>query len=243
MSVDWSAAPVGSSSPTLTIEGPGGSRVVVDVPVENPATPRPESLEGFVETAGYVSLEAEHFTRAVAPPGRSWQVIPGHGRTLSGVMTLPVTAPPSTPGTDGMRLEYAVHLFSRGTVTVHTYLAPTQKVQPGAGLRYAVSFDDEPPQVVNVHADASLPAWEKTVADGVTVQASRHVLAEPGRHTLKLWSIDPQLVLQKIVVDTGGLRPSYLGPPESPRGRPMASPEHRASATKATRPAVGVSRR
>ena len=71
-------------------------------------------------------------------------------------------------------------------------------------------------QIVDIHADTSLPAWEKTVADGVTVQVTKHAIAEAGRHTLKLWSIDPELVLQKIVVDTGGLRPSYLGPPESP---------------------------
>jgi len=66
-----------------------------------------------------------------------------------------------------------------------------------------------------VHADGSLAAWEKSVADGVTVLHSRHVIAEPGFHVLKLWTLDPALVLQKLVVDTGGLRPSYLGPPES----------------------------
>jgi hypothetical protein len=129
--------------------------------------------------------------------------------------TLPVTAPSAPPGPAGQWLEYGIHFLSTGTFSVDAYLAPTQKIQPGPGLRYAVSFDDETPQVVNVHADGSLGAWEKTVADGVTVLRSKHVIAAPGPHVLKFWALDPALVLQKLVVDTGGLRPSYLGPPES----------------------------
>ena len=104
-----------------------------------------------------------------------------------------------------MRLEYArAPLQRRRRSACDAYLAPTQKLQPGPGLRYAVSFDDEAPQVVNVHADGSLAAWEKTVADGVTVLRSKHVIAAPGPHVLKFWAIDPALVLQKLVVDTGG---------------------------------------
>jgi hypothetical protein len=34
---------------------------------------------------------------------------------------------------------------------------------------------------------------------------------------LKLWMIDPGVVVQKIVLETGEQRPSYLGPPASPR--------------------------
>jgi hypothetical protein len=215
----WRDVPVGTERGTLTVAGPDGVTIRVAVPVLNPPAPRPETLDGFVEANGYVSMEAEHFTRAVAPPGRQWTLIPNHGRTRSGVSAWPVTAPPAGFGAaDGMRLEYQMHLFSQGTASVEAHLAPTQKFQPGAGLRYAVSFDDEAPQVVNVHADDSLGAWERSVADGARLLTTQHAVERPGAHVLKFWAIDPGLVLQKIVVYTGRPRPSYLGPPESARG-------------------------
>lgn len=37
----------------------------------------------------------------------------------------------------------------------------------------------------------------------------------PGKHTLRIWMMDPGAVLDGIVVDLGGLWPSYLGPPET----------------------------
>ena len=60
--------------------------------------------------------------------------------------------------------------------------------------------------------------WETSVKDGVRKSGSRHTLAGPGYHTLKFWMVDPAMVLQKLVVNLGGVKPSYLGPPESYRG-------------------------
>ncbi len=219
VSARWDDVPVGTERGSLTIVGPGGTRVMVTVPVLNPAAPRPGDLDGFVEANGYVSIEAEHWTRAVAPAGREWKVIPNHGRTLSGVTAWPVTPDVALTANDGMRLEYRMYLFSAGRATVSLQLAPTQKLQPGSGFRVGVSFDDEAPQVVNLHADESLAAWERSVGDGVTVVTSQHAIAAPGYHTLKIWALDPAVVVQKIVVGTGRLRPSYLGPPESARGK------------------------
>jgi hypothetical protein len=55
------------------------------------------------------------------------------------------------------------------------------------------------------------------VSDGVTRLVSEHRISKAGRHTLKFWALDSGLVLERIVIDNGGLKPSYLGPPESPR--------------------------
>ncbi|MFL6208559.1 MAG: glycosyl hydrolase 115 family protein [Pyrinomonadaceae bacterium] len=215
VSAEWSAAPAGTSRGTITITGPHGRKLVLTVPVVNPASPRPEQVEGFVETDGYVAMEAEHFTRAVAPARMQWQLIPDFGRTLAGITPFPVTAQSRSPSADGMRLEYQMYLFRAGPVSVETYFAPTQKFLPGEGFRYAISFDDETPQVVNVHAGYSQAEWERSVKDGVRIMTSKHVLAQPGAHVLKFWVIDPALVVEKLLVHAGGVRPSYLGPPES----------------------------
>jgi hypothetical protein len=208
----WAEVPDGVQSATLAITGAGG-KTTVKVPLRKPAGAA--ALKGFIETGGVVSMEAEHYTRAVAADQRTWLKIPDHGRTLSGMTVLPVDAPADE--TPRMRLEYEMQLFSAGKVEVQATLAPTQKFQPGAGLRYAISIDDEAPQIINIHADASEKAWERTVSDGATVLTSRHQIDQPGKHTLKFWVVDAGLVLQKLVVNPGGLRPSYLGPPESPR--------------------------
>lgn len=106
-------------------------------------------------------------------------------------------------------------LNSSGDVNVRVYLSPTLNFQNTAGLRYAVSFDDQPPQIVNIHAGENLQLWEKWVGNNINETVTSHTLTKPGQHVLKFWMVDPGIVLQKPVVDTGGVKPSYLGPPES----------------------------
>jgi hypothetical protein len=130
----------------------------------------------------------------------------------------PVDAKSQTPGGSAPHLEYRMFLFDSGTVRVRAYLSPSLNFSGSPlGLRYATSFDDEAPQIVNMTADSSLKAWEQSVGDNVALLISTHQLARPGEHVLKFWMVDPGVVLQKLVVDAGGVRPSYLGPPESYR--------------------------
>jgi hypothetical protein len=215
VSVDWRWAPTGREPRRvgITITG-AGRRVVVWASVLNPAQPRPAAVHGFVEGDGYVSIEAAHFTRAVDAPPVHWVRIPGLGRTLSGVTAFPVTAPRQTPGGTSPHLDYRMYLFGGGDVTVRATFSPTLDFH-ATGLRYAVSFDGEPPQVVNIAADTTLKAWEQWVSDNAITTATRHHLAGPGAHVLRYWLVDPGVVLQKLVVERGEVRPSYLGPPES----------------------------
>ncbi|MER6104949.1 hypothetical protein ABT115_22160 [Streptomyces sp. NPDC001832] len=46
-----------------------------------------------------------------------------------------------------------------------------------------------------------------------------HRIGRSGVHVLKFWMVDPTVVPQNLVVDTGGLEPRCLGPPGSLRLR------------------------
>ena len=215
VSVDWNAIPANAKSGSITVTGPKNRKITLTVSIANVVGPNRSEIEGFIETDGYVSMEAEHFSRAVDSETAHWMRIPDFGRTLSAMTTYPVMTHSQSLSPTSAHLEYQMYLFKEGTVSVDVYLAPTQKFQPGSGFRFGISFDDETPQIINVHAVDTQAEWERSVKDSIRILTSKHVIARSGYHTLKYWIVDPGLVLEKLVVDTGGVKPSYLGPPES----------------------------
>jgi len=219
---DWSAVPVGATTAKVTLATSTGETFAITVPIVNPAELRPGSFAGFVEIDHHVAMEAPHFSRALGDRQTEWRTLADFGRTLGGVTTSPVLAADRTPGGDSPRLEYDLHLFTAGEVQVEFHLAPSLNFQPGEGLRFAVSFDDAVPQIVQVGTWETLATWEKAVGDGVRRVVTPQTISAPGRHTLKVWAVTPGVVFERIVLDTGsakvpGVRPSYLGPKESPR--------------------------
>ena len=117
-------------------------------------------------------------------------------------------------------LEYSVLINTPGELTVTVYTAPTNNIDRRRGLCYGISFDDQPVQIVDTFpkendAFYTSPLWSIGVMDNVRKTITKHQILEPGVHKLRFWMVDPAVVLQKIVIDTGGLKPSYLGPPES----------------------------
>jgi hypothetical protein len=220
--VDWSRAPKGRTEVPITVSGPNGARVTVKAVVDNPSMPG-KQIRGFVEAGGYVSIEADHYTKAVTSSGAGWKLIPDIGRTGNGMTPSPVTASSRTPGVDSPRLEYTMTTFTTGPVKVSAFLSPRNNVLPTDGLKYAVSIDDQAPQIVNITTatganDTTMNRqWERNTSDNTNVTTTTHTIGTPGVHVLKIWMVDPTVVVQRLVVDTGGVLPSYLGPPESTR--------------------------
>jgi hypothetical protein len=220
VAIDWTKAPKGVHEGKIRIRQTNGEEEEVEVEIKNPAGITRETLKGFIEGNGYVSMEAEHFAQNIPSKHARWEKIDGYGRTLSAMTIMPMKAESVLPPEDSPCLEYKMYLFKPGKLQVQTIFAPTLNYVQGRGVRYAISFDDEAPQILDIvpkdfDARNGNREWEESVRNASRTISSSHQVSGAGYHTLKIRMVDPGVVLQKIIVDLGGLKPSYLGPPES----------------------------
>ena len=213
VAIDWNRAPEGRVDATVWITS-GDVRIPVTVPTHKFTVPSGSNV--FVETDGIVSFAASAAQTVQDGGAMRWKVIPNLGRTDDSISVFPVTADSQVPGMSGSpSLSYDIHVTEPGDYTVYTTLAPSLDFRGKGGLTYAVSVNDEAPQMVNINADTSQAAWERTVADYANVQETKHRIETAGLQRVTLWAVDPGVVFQHVTVARRPLPASYLGPPPS----------------------------
>ena len=185
----------------------------VNIDLFNPALPALEEVKGFVESDGYISIEAESFTGKTDRGNSGWHIIEGLGRSGNSVTVLPA----KTASVEKVKkilnnspsLEYDIYTFTEGEASLELRCSPSYPINNEYGLRIALAIDDETPRIVEAEKKGDVMYNLKKIITELNP-------GKPGRHTLKLWMVDPGLVIDKIIIDLGGVRESYLGPPESP---------------------------
>jgi Gylcosyl hydrolase family 115 C-terminal domain len=214
LQVDWSKVPAGSDSVEATVTVSSGEQLPMSYHLNALRLPITRAnAQGFVESDGYVAIEAADTWQRMADDQTHWEELPDYGETRSAMTLFPVTA--ESNANSRAALEYRMYLYDAGEFQMQFVLAPTLNFVPGRGLRFAVSVDDGPRTVVDGLEHNSQRDWEQAVSDGVRRTTLSQTIANPGYHTLKIWAVDPGVVLERIVVNHGLLPPSYLGPPES----------------------------
>ena len=219
ITVDWASAPSGSSTATLTITNTDSPTAIatVTIPLENESIP--PDFKGHVEYAGAVTIEAEHFS---PPPASSAEyiIVPDYGRTLSGVKLPPKTPSQPTGGKGPHVLVYPFYTFTASSAaTLTVYLSPSENANPNSPNKYSFSVDGTNPvtiQPVPLSDGSKQPAgWAEAVIQNAYVSKQSLGKLGKGKHELRLWLLEPTMVVTKLVVDVGGLKSSLMGPPES----------------------------
>ena len=217
VSIDWSQAAAGENLGEVYVQGTGWGGARIQVTAHKTA---PIKGQGFVDADGYIAMDAANGKVLVNNSQRWWQKIPGLGRgdaAMAAMTELDYQVGSTTAAIQqSAALEYPLLLNQAGTFTLHAIVAPTLDVVPGRGLRFAVALNGQPPQLVDTLKDRSNQAWQQAVLDGVRIVQIPLQFNRAGAHKLRIYLVDPALVLQKLILDTGGLQPSYLGPLQSP---------------------------
>ncbi|CAA9961200.1 Glycoside hydrolase family 115 protein [Pyrenophora teres f. maculata] len=226
VTVDWTKVPAGFSATSKlnfsTSTNFIGGRPQVTFAVNKTSIPS-SFTAGFVESSGQLAFEAEHYTRIT--PGTSnntYTTLPKYGRTLSAIKLKNNLAEALTTES-APALEYDFYTFTPTTankgLNVTMILTPTHNINPKIPLAYVVQIDDKPMQRREYVTDLPQPdfplGWGKAVADSAWYNTTNFGATTPGKHTLKVWLVEANVVLQKVVLDLGGVVGSHNGPPES----------------------------
>jgi len=218
VSVDWKQVPDDASAGTVSIEGPGPegyAKMEFRVPLERAPRGLKFNDRVYIESDGCVVIPAGAASKSIGADGLTWKTLPDYSDIALAVTAFPVVHERIVPGGNTPHLEYSVLLNSSGELGVELQVAPTLDFLSGDGIHVAVSFDDEAPQMLHVGTKVGSAEWNTAVGEGIRKLVSKHTITQPGMHVLKVWYVDPGVIIQRIVIDAGGVRPSYLGPDES----------------------------
>ncbi len=197
----------------------GDSTITIGVSVYNPKFPELENYSGFVEGNGFVSINAENFNRSTNGADASWQTFEGIGYTGNVVTALPYTAESNTTiqaiTQNSPQLEYDFYTFNFGEANVRVQAIPTHPFYKGHGVHCAVAIDDAEPVIIDFQTVGRSNEWKQNVLRNAAVKSGKQMIYEPGKHTLKVWMVDPGVMIDQILIDLGGWKGSYAFPTET----------------------------
>ncbi|KAJ5765636.1 hypothetical protein N7520_005195 [Penicillium odoratum] len=209
ISVDWEKVDTDFEDVLITVKSMEGDFEHLHLPIYGHKVPI--SFYGFVEADGCVSIPAADGIKA------PYEHHPELGRESEGSVAIDNSAlsTRSLPF-----LEYPIYTFSQRTSTVTLYFNMTLELDPHHKMSYDFGIDNQPATshfLVRESTGAKIPAegWPDAVMDSVWKKTHQLGSLEAGAHIIRVRLFHPNLLLEKIVLDLGGVKDSYLGPPSS----------------------------
>lgn len=224
VSIDWSKAPKGDRVTGNIEVTAGNEKENILISVFNPVSPSLAEVKGiYMEDNGYISIDAAGYHRKIENDDIKIRHIHNLGFEHESVqLGDPVAPMQKTSGNNVPSLEYDFYTFQHGSVDVYTYTLPTFPLTPESGYaghestnietKYGVCIDDGPVMTPTTSSFEYAQAWYENVLRNCSIKKTTLHLNKPGTHTVKILCGDAGVVVQKIVLDFGGMKRSYMGP-------------------------------
>ena len=112
-------------------------------------------------------------------------------------------------------LEYDFYTFNFREVAVNLRAVLTHAPHAGIGVRCAVAIDDAAPVLVDFQTLGRSDEWKENALKNASVKAAKQIVDRAGKHTLKIWMVDPGVMIDQVLIDLGGWKKSYAFPKET----------------------------
>ena len=185
-------------------------KYTIKVPVFNPEL-NSKHEDRFAETNGYLSVFAEDLTVSNSTAsGLHWKNVAGPSHTGGALEALPVIAESDSGYTENRSAaSVSFRNFTTGEATIHVIGIPVHPVNDQHSVRVAVQLDDGKIMSGDFITHGRSEQWKQNVLSNTVVIKLPVTINQAGWHTLKIYPVDPGVIIDQVLIDFGGLRQGY----------------------------------
>jgi hypothetical protein len=215
VSINWAKVPAGKVINDLLTINCGGKNLNVTIKADS-NLPGLKNYKGYVPNNGYISIYAKSYQANQKQGTAGWANITGMGITQQLLEALPLTDKPGFKArlADSEvkkmpMVSYNFFTFTASAADINIYTLPTFPLNRSFEMRYAVSVDNGPVTVLNFKTAGRSEEWKQNVLSNSAVRKVNIKSLNAGKHQLHIYMIDPGVILDRFVIDLGGLKPNY----------------------------------
>ncbi len=210
VTIDWNKVPSKELlEGEIVISGPSAKRKI-KVSVSNPEQNSSNKWNNlFVEEDGEISINPTDFNKKVEKGNIKFQKNNGLGYSNSALQL----GNAKYDSGENSYVEYEFYASKATKAIINTYMLPLFAKDKSHSTRYAIQIDNE--NLITLANDVKEYSneWAANVIRNSAINQTTVQINKEGKHTLRIYAVDPGMIIQKIVIDFGTRKKSYIGAP------------------------------
>ncbi|MFL5746655.1 MAG: glycosyl hydrolase 115 family protein [Niastella sp.] len=222
VNVDWSNVGKRKELTGRVIFTDGGKQMELKVRCHRPFNKEDFSWGEYAENNGFVCIHPMNLKNKHDGTSYGWTPMNDLGYTGGAwdVIHLAERDPYYSLNADSIKknsswLDYSFDTYTSAAPTITVYTIPSQPLNNNFSMRYGVSVDDGPVNIVDFKTVGRSEEWKENVLRNRAERTIQLPHLNNGSHTLKIYAIDPGVMLDEIRIDLGGLKKAYSAIPQT----------------------------
>ena len=219
VSIDWNNIPINKKDTGIIVFKASGTERVVTVIADNTHYHELAGYKGFIERNGYLSMFAANYSREINAGHDAWEKIEGLAHNGNAMESSLDDQNSFNESPEFYKkspcLQYDFYTTSASPAEASVITLPTFPLNKKHSVRCAVAIDDDVPKVLDFKTVGRTEEWKQNVLSNTAVRKYNLQLLQPGQHVLKIYMVDPGVILDRITLNLGGLQKGYGTIPET----------------------------